>query len=191
MAVLVGAFHPARTMVASDSSTTQRTQATAIFFMAARLAFCLWGQLPAGLLIDRFGELVSSPLPVFALHSLDRRLLAHSQPDKVAPSSGKTARTVKSPSNGQLFSPWLILISTVSIATINFAPSCFSKGFSAGYAGVMSGVWMLGSAFGGLAGGIIADRRGNRPAIAISLLRCHCAPVPLHSAHLIWPGFHC
>ncbi len=174
-----GAFHPTGTMVASDSSTTRRTQATAIFFMAGQIGLFV-GPIAAGLLIDRFGRIGFIALPVFATTALIGGYLHIHNPDKVAQAAEKAARAVKSHFKWPVVFAlgWLmLLISTVSIATINFAPKLFlEEGYSAGYAGVMSGVWMLGSAFGGLAGGIIADRRGNRPAIAIGLLG---AVVPL------------
>lgn len=168
-----GAFHPTGTMVASESSTTKRTQATAFFFMAGQIGLFV-GPIAAGLMMDRFGRIGFIALPFFATTALIGGYLHIHNPDKVRDSAEKAARAIKTHFNWSVVIAlcWLMfLISTVSIATINFAPKLFlEEGYSAGYAGVMSGVWMLGSAFGGVVGGMIADRRGNRPAIAIGTL---------------------
>lgn len=168
-----GAFHPTGTMVASESSTTKRTQATAFFFMAGQIGLFV-GPIAAGLMMDRFGRIGFIALPFFATTALIGGYLHIHNPDKVRDSAEKAARAIKTHFNWSVVIAlcWLMfLISTVSIATINFAPKLFlEEGYSAGYAGVMSGVWMLGSAFGGVVGGMIADRCGNRPAIAIGTL---------------------
>jgi len=61
--------------------------------------------------------------------------------------------------------------STVGIAIINYAPKLFTEmGYQPLYVGVVTGLYMLGSAVGGIVGGTIADRRSRRLAIRIGLV---------------------
>ncbi|MEZ4516206.1 MAG: MFS transporter [Chloroflexota bacterium] len=64
-----GAFHPSGTMVASHASTTARTQATSIFFMAGQLGLFA-GPILTGLLLEQFGRPAYLVLPLLALTAL-------------------------------------------------------------------------------------------------------------------------
>jgi FSR family fosmidomycin resistance protein-like MFS transporter len=65
-----------------------------------------------------------------------------------------------------LLSIIIICIGTVSIAAINFAPKLFTElGYSPAYVGLLSGLFMLGSAAGGVIGGTLADRWNGRIVI--------------------------
>lgn len=168
-----GSFHPTGTLVASSASRTSRTQATAFFFMAGQLGLFI-GPIVGGQFIDRFGRIGFLILPLFALFALVGSFL-HVQPVRRAASAVSATvqvvrRQVSWPTIGALVA-LMLLISTVSITTINFAPKLFlEQGSSSLYAGIMSGSWMLGSAFGGLAGGWLADRYSNRVALGVGLL---------------------
>ena len=57
----------------------------------------------------------------------------------------------------------ILTLSTVANATQEFAPKLFTEmGFSPSYVGWLSGIRMLASAIGILAGGVLADRLGDR-----------------------------
>jgi FSR family fosmidomycin resistance protein-like MFS transporter len=168
-----GAFHPTGTMVASDRTDDSQTRATAFFFTAGQLGLFL-GPILAGVLLDRFGRIGYIILPASALFAVIGSYLHVHNPKRTRENVVAVVKTVK----GHI--PWaivialvwlMLLLNTVSIATINFAPKLFAElGYSAAYAGAMSGLWMLGSAFGVLVGGWIGDRSGNRIAITIGLL---------------------
>jgi FSR family fosmidomycin resistance protein-like MFS transporter len=65
----------------------------------------------------------------------------------------------------------IIATSTVSIATINLGSKLFTElGYSAFYVGLMAGIYMLGSAVGGIIGGALGDRHGRRLPILIGVL---------------------
>jgi len=65
----------------------------------------------------------------------------------------------------------IMIGSTVSIAAINFAPKLFTElGYNPAYVGWLSGLFMLGSAFGGVVGGSLADRIGGKWVILLGTL---------------------
>jgi FSR family fosmidomycin resistance protein-like MFS transporter len=68
--------------------------------------------------------------------------------------------------------------STIGIATINFAPKLFTEvGYGPVYVGLTAGLFMMGSAAGGIIGGTIGDRVGQRVAIFSGMIG---AIIPLY-----------
>jgi FSR family fosmidomycin resistance protein-like MFS transporter len=65
----------------------------------------------------------------------------------------------------------IIATSTVSMATINLGSKLFTElGYAALYVGLISGIYMLGSAVGGIIGGTLGDRHGRRLPILVGVL---------------------
>jgi FSR family fosmidomycin resistance protein-like MFS transporter len=173
-----GAFHPTGTMVASKISLTHRTRATAIFFMAGQFGL-FSGPILAGLLLDQYGRPGYLALPaasVLAFAGGWRWLVDrtnHRSRDAVV--SAAVASAPKPPPDVIRRAVLLAIIissgATVSIAANNFAPKLFTElGKSPGYVGLLGGVLMMGSAFGGVLGGSLADRFGGRPVILVAVL---------------------
>jgi FSR family fosmidomycin resistance protein-like MFS transporter len=179
-----GAFHPSGTMVASQSSQERRTQATAVFFMAGQFGLFL-GPILAGTALDQFGRPGYALLCLLALAALaygfnvpewngrrhDAPTLAHGRLPSNAPSSAVPGRRAIAQ---RLFLPLVLIIvttNTVSIVTSNFAPKLFTEqGYAPNYVGWMTGLYIMGSAFGGLFGGSLADRIGGKWAILLGVL---------------------
>ena len=68
-----------------------------------------------------------------------------------------------------LLSTIIVSVGTLSIAAINFAPKLFTElGYRADYVGILAGLWMLGSAVGGVLGGMLADRWNGRIVILVA-----------------------
>jgi len=173
-----GAFHPTGTMVASKISMTHRTRATALFFMAGQFGL-FSGPILAGILLDRFGRpgYVVLPAASFIAFASSWRWLAEKTKNgwKEAASTLQRSSQQKAPSNlaRRVFLLAVIIScgSTVSIAANNFAPKLFTElGKSPGYVGVLGGLLMMGSAFGGVLGGTLADRVGGKPVILFAVL---------------------
>lgn len=171
-----GAFHPTGTMVASQASEKHRTQATSIFFMAGQLGLFV-GPVAAGVLLEQFGRSGYLVLPALAFTALisawrwlqDSRQAAdhgaESLPDtaeQALPRRGFYRRAL-------LIAIIILCVGTISQAAINFAPKLFTElGYSATYVGLASGIFMLGSAVGGVAGGMLADRWNGRITILLA-----------------------
>jgi len=173
-----GAFHPPGTMVASQASVTHRTRATAIFFMAGQLGL-FSGPVITGILLENWarpGYLVLPVLSFIAFASGWQWLSQKRGMDKQGETSGAgSAKEEKIASDVKRRALMLALIilsgSTVSITAINFAPKLFTEqGFAAGYVGWLSGLFMMGSAIGGVVGGALSDRIGGKPVILLGLL---------------------
>ncbi|HSM54869.1 MAG TPA: MFS transporter, partial [Candidatus Sulfomarinibacteraceae bacterium] len=65
----------------------------------------------------------------------------------------------------------VIAYNTVSFSSQNFAPKLFTEwGYSASYVGWIAGLFMMGSAIGGVVGGGLADRYGGKPVILLSMV---------------------
>lgn len=166
-----GAFHPAGTLIASQTSKTARTQATAVFFMLGQLGLFI-GPIFAGLLLDRFGRIGFLALPSLALIGVATSYAWAADITRPAP----TASQATQPS--QLTLPvaaalvlLMLSINTLSMTAMTFSPKLFSElGYSNGYAGATAGLWMLGSAMGGIVGGHLADRTGNRMPLLVGFL---------------------
>lgn len=168
-----GAVHPAATLYASQASTERRTQATAVFFMLGQFGLFL-GPIVTGLLIDNYGSVGYLAIPATACIVLFASYLFVQNGAAVAADSPVVpALPSRFTGNGGMVAALvglMLLINSVSISIMNFAPKLFAQlGYSAGYAGAMSGLWMLGSAVGGVVGGLIADRANNRWAIGVGL----------------------
>ncbi|GMQ78120.1 MAG: MFS transporter [Anaerolineae bacterium] len=181
-----GAFHPSGTKIASEASFKARIQATAFFFSSGQIGLFA-GPILAGLLIEDFGRSGFLLMPILSLVAIiSGSFWISNNPSSVAVSAIKStaataAATAKRSIPWRTIGPLLLLIlsiSTVGIATINFAPKLFTElGYAPAYVGVTAGIYMLGSAVGGLVGGTLADRVGRRPAILIGVLG---AIIPLY-----------
>ncbi len=187
-----GAFHPSGTLVASQCSQTQRTQATSIFFMSGQLGNFV-GPIIAGVVLQMMGRPGFLVLPVIALSAfasswqwLDddlqrqreveeaRTTAAQPQPS----SAGQRPRQTASLLNALSLSLIIIVAGTVSLTTINFVPKLFTEmGLPEAQVGILTGLLMLGSAIGGVVGGTMADRIGGRRVVALSML---AAILPLY-----------
>ncbi len=171
-----GAFHPTGTMVASEASHQHRTQATSIFFMAGQIGLFA-GPVMAGLLLANFGRSGYIILPALALLGFVSAWKWLFNGPRTQPDSETTTHTTKlHQRRSRLFYRQVILLSmiilcmgTVSAAAINFAPKLFTElGFGAAYVGLLSGLFMLGSAVGGVVGGILSDRWNGRGVILLA-----------------------
>lgn len=174
-----GAFHPSGTKMASESSQVAQNQATAFFFFSGQIGLFL-GPLIAGVLLNSFGQTGYLFLPVGALAAvvMGRRWVVnehawhHDRPESSASTALAQSVTGKIPWRTVI--PLIAIIlttSTVSIAIINFTPKLYTEsGYTPIYAGATSGLFMLGSAVGVIAGGRVGDRIGQRAAVLIGTL---------------------
>ncbi len=173
-----GAFHPTGTMVASRASQTRRTQATALFFMAGQLGLFA-GPILAGILLEQYGRPGYLVLPAasFIAFTSGWQWLVGRAVHEHEPSTQKRSPAVRPVSASSvtrraiLLSLIILAGSTVSVSAASFAPKLFTElGYGPGYVGWMSGLYMMGSAIGGVLGGSAADRIGGRPIILLGAL---------------------
>jgi MFS transporter, FSR family, fosmidomycin resistance protein len=174
-----GAVHPAGTMVASEASRSSRTQATAFFFTAGQVGLFA-GPVLAGFALQGFGRPGYIILPVLALAALAAGWywLGNGYAGQEQSPPAPAPPIHESGYRGTI--PWreilpltaiIVTFSTIGIAAINYAPKLFTEmGYEPSYVGWIAGLFMLGSAAGGLIGGRIADRVGRRPAILVGML---------------------
>ena len=170
-----GAFHPPGTMVASQASATRRTQATAYFFMAGQMGL-FFGPVFAGTLLQTWNRAGVILLPLLALvvFLLDWRWLpsAAAGPAQAAPAPPAAGRA-PSVSRSHLAGLLLVIVAcmnTVSLSILTFAPKLFTEiGYQSGYVGWLTGMYMLGSAVGGIVGGNLADRWGGKWPILLGM----------------------
>ena len=171
-----GAFHPTGTMVASQASVSRRTQATSIFFMAGQLGLFV-GPVAAGVLLETFGRSGYIVLPLLALTAVGgawKWLTAKKKAEEQAAALPTSASRTGSQRGIYYRRALLIAIiifctSTISLSAITFAPKLFTElGYSASYVGLLAGIFMLGSAVGGVAGGMLADRWNGRVVILLA-----------------------
>lgn len=178
-----GAFHPGGTKIASQTSRTRRTQATAFFFMAGQIGLFL-GPILAGILLDSYGRrgYLALPLVGLGVTLLGWRWLSDNvrtvrQPQRSSADAQRAGRDIPL----LLFPSLLVIVlayNTVSYSAQNFAPKLFTEwGYSASYVGWIAGLYMMGSAIGGVVGGSIADRVGGKPVIVFSMF---AAILPLY-----------
>jgi FSR family fosmidomycin resistance protein-like MFS transporter len=180
-----GSVHPSGAKVASETSDVARTQATGVFFAAGQTGLFL-GPILAGLLLEAFGRPGYLILPVLALSAVFagwRYVKNSSEPQ--AEAGINSIQTVTKGSRRSIswrtVIPLTIIImtsSTIGIATINFAPKLFTEvGYGPVYVGLTAGLFMMGSAAGGIIGGTIGDRVGQRVAIFSGMIG---AIIPLY-----------
>jgi FSR family fosmidomycin resistance protein-like MFS transporter len=179
-----GAFHPAGT-----SEATRRGQqhlarlentATSLFFVFGQSGLFL-GPVLGGILLDRWGPhgLLLLILPLipggFFLARMDQLQTVPDQATIPDPAGAATARSAQRPP------PMFILLITmrawVQMTMMAFLPKYLSDlGFKPGVYGPIAALFMGGSAVGGILGGWLADRFGNRVVVGGTLLM---AVVPL------------
>ena len=179
-----GAFHPAGT-----SEATRRGQqhlarlentATSLFFVFGQSGLFL-GPVLGGTLLDRWGlhGLLLLILPLipggFFLARMDQLQTIPDQSVRPKPASAASARSAQRPP------PMFILLITlrawVQMTMMAFLPKYLSDlGFKPGLFGPIAALFMGGSAIGGVLGGWLADRFGNRIVVAGTLL---IAVIPL------------
>ena len=186
-----GAFHPTGTMVASQISQTQQGRATAIFFMSGQLGL-FSGPVMAGFLLEGYGRpgyLVLPVLGFIAFISAWQWLLT---PTIQASSTTRVTQTATTPTTHPprrtyFLLPFIIMsYSSVGIAAMTFAPKLFIElNYSTDYVGWLSGLFMMGSAIGGIIGGSLADRYPGKQVIIWSLL---ISIAPLYY-YIPLPGF--
>jgi FSR family fosmidomycin resistance protein-like MFS transporter len=174
-----GAVHPSGAKVASQSSDRRRTQATAIFFMAGQLGLFAGPVLAGGLLqlYDRPGYL---GLPLIALVALLGSWRWLSDDVTTHTEHAPVVRRTPAASPGRRALMWrmvpaviIIILSynTLSNAIQNFTPKLFTEwNYAPTYVGWITGLYMAGSAIGGLVGGTLADRYGGKPVITVAML---------------------
>lgn len=173
-----GAVHPSGTKVASETSDVARTQATGVFFAAGQTGLFI-GPILAGLLLEAFGRPGYLILPVLAFSAViagwryvknDSAHQVQSEIDDLQPVAKDSGRPVNSRTVIPL-TVIIVTISTIGIATINFAPKLFTEmGYEPIYVGLTAGLFMMGSAAGGIVGGTIGDRIGQRVAIFAGMI---------------------
>lgn len=170
-----GAFHPTGTMVASQSSVEHRTQATSVFFMTGQLGLFV-GPVLAGLILERYGRTGYLILPALAFTGLLSAWKWIAAKKDFEPKSDGAQGNSEVTKRDKIFYRRAILLgiiilctSTISLSAINFAPKLFTEiGYGAIYVGLLSGIFMLGSAVGGVIGGMLADRWNGRIVILLS-----------------------
>lgn len=174
-----GMFHPAGTMVASLTSQTARSRATAVFFFAGQMGLFM-GPIVAGLALDWHGRTGYVIIPLTTLFAFAYGWLwltndaAGLHAEKTERAQARTARVIQRQEWIRRGIPLTIIIltsSTVSIAAVTFAPKLFTE---AGYAqtrvGILSGMLMLGSALGGIVGGAWGDRIAGKWVIVTGMV---------------------
>jgi FSR family fosmidomycin resistance protein-like MFS transporter len=182
-----GAFHPTGAKVAGEVSTTARNQATAVFFTAGQLGLFV-GPVLAGGLLDSYGRIGFLALPFLALLAFGSGLrwlsndkahhAAHAGHQHSPASASKETVTAtvqpRQPIHWPTALPLTIIIlssSTIGIAAINFAPKLFTElGYAPAYVGWTAGLFMMGSAIGGIIGGALGDRIGRKLPILIGFV---------------------
>ncbi|MDX1416556.1 MAG: MFS transporter [Candidatus Promineifilaceae bacterium] len=170
-----GAFHPTGTMIASQASDQRRTQATSVFFMAGQLGLFV-GPILAGVILEEFGRSGYVILPILASAGFFSawRWISDKKPATSEISENQQG-TIGVTRNAVYYRRLIFLgiiilcTSTISLSAINFAPIFFTElGYSAAHVGLLSGIFMLGSAVGGVAGGSLADRWNGKIVIVLS-----------------------
>lgn len=173
-----GSFHPTGTMVASQTSHTHQGKATAVFFFSGQMGLFL-GPVLAGLLLQQYGRPGYLILPVLALTAfiMGWQWLQNDphQHDvkKEERAEARATRKIRRSSllhRGTLLTIIILASSTASIAAITFTPKLFAElGYATAYVGLLSGLFMFGSAFGGILGGSLGDRFAGKWVIVLGM----------------------
>ena len=169
-----GAVHPAGAMVASESSARARTQATGFFFAAGQTGLFL-DPILAGILLEAYGRPGYLVLPAFAVSAVIAgwRWVSDQHFQRLEQSEAAAVPAERRPVPWRTVIPLTAVIitsSTIGIATINFAPKLFADlGYSPVYVGLSAGLYMMGSAVGGITGGTLADRFNRRLPILLGM----------------------
>ncbi len=172
-----GAFHPTGTMVASQISDTHRTRATSIFFMSGQMGLFI-GPILTGIMLGQFGRPGYLILPLLASTAFMGSWQWLGRHMHAAPTAASAIPPRQRPTPGTTFQMHSFLLaiiimmgSTVSVSVSNFAPKLFTEiGYAPGYVGWLSGLWMLGSAVGGVLGGALGDRIAGKWVIVLGAL---------------------
>ncbi|MCP5094291.1 MAG: MFS transporter [Chloroflexi bacterium] len=181
-----GAFHPTGTMVASQTSQTQRSQATAVFFMAGQLGLFM-GPLLTGILLARYGRTGYILLPLLSLIAFisgwqwitdKNRAHSHQGTKKQQVAVETAARPARFWRRAILLSMLILTSYTTSIGAITFTPKLFAElNYDPSYVGLLAGLLTMGSAVGGVVGGSLADRFQGKYVIMFGLL---ASAIPLY-----------
>ena len=169
-----GSVHPAGAMVASESGARSRTQATGFFFAAGQTGLFL-GPILAGFLLQAFGLPGYLVLPTLALSAVIAgwRWLSDQRFTNLERQEAAGAPVESHNTNWRTLIPLTMVIitsSTIGIAIINFAPKLFAEqGYSPVYVGWTAGLYMMGSAVGGITGGTLADRFNRRLPLLLGM----------------------
>lgn len=173
-----GMFHPTGTMVASQISRTATGKATAFFFFAGQFGLFL-GPILAGFMLDLYGRpgyIALPALAVMALVAAWQWLYDSPEVQLEKKTEWAQARATKTFSRASFLHRGTLLIiiiltsSTVSIAAITFAPKLFTElGYMQTRVGFLSGMFMLGSAVGGILGGALGDRIAGKWVIILGM----------------------
>ena len=172
-----GAFHPSGTKVASQSSDTRRTQATAVFFMAGQVGLFV-GPILAGSLLDAFGRPGYLGLPLLASLAflggwrwLSDDLHGHHDDLRQQTDTRPRPAALHLPRAVPAIVVIIIAYNVVSFSAQSFAPKLFAEqGYSPTYVGWITGLFMMGSAIGVFVGGTLADRVGGRLVTTLAML---------------------
>ncbi len=173
-----GAFHPAGTMEATEAGRTrvagQQATAAATFILFGQVGYSI-GPALGGVVVERWGPaglLVFLPVALAAIPGVSRRFAVPAAAPNRTP-SGNPALPVAPVA-------WGTIVALAGIAAlrswsqtnmITFLPKYYSDlGYSPAYYGVMAAMFMGGSALGGVAGGLLADRTSGRAVIFWSLV---------------------
>jgi FSR family fosmidomycin resistance protein-like MFS transporter len=187
-----GAFHPAGTMDAADigrrNLAGKAATGAALFFLFGQVGSA-FGPAAGGALIDRAGPagillLAALCLPAAMLALLARRgpETSASIPTEQRKDSLRGALTSILRMEFVLIVLMAVLRFWVQASTQAFLPKLLmEQGFSSTTYGGLAGLFMLGAAVGGIAGGIVGDRIGSYPimlgATALSVLPFFLLPV--------------
>lgn len=173
-----GAFHPTGTMIASKTSMVHQGKATAVFFFSGQMGLFL-GPVLAGILLQQYGRPGYLILPAIGLIALiagwqwvhnDHAAIHQEKAERAIARTTRSIRRSDFLHRGTLLTIIILTSSTASIAAITFAPKLFTEiGFQPAYVGLLSGLLMLGSAFGGIFGGTLGDRVAGKWVIIIGM----------------------
>ena len=201
-----GAFHPAGTMDAADFSRRglagKAATGAALFFLFGQIGSAI-GPAAGGALIEAAGmsgllALAALCLPAILLTILTRR--GSTAPSRAHPSEPRLnlANTL----SGLLRVEFVLILVMavlrfwVQASTQAFLPKLLmEQGFSSTMYGALTGLFMVGAAVGGIAGGLLGDRIGSFPillgATALSVVPFFLLPVttgPLLPAVILAAG---